>query len=206
MELAGLSIACAIHKEYPPDKFKRAVVLVGPGNNGGDGLVAARHLFHFGYMPSIILPRAPKPDNIQARLVKQLHTLQIPISSEIPSTVSAEILVDAVFGFSFSGAVRAPYDGALRLLKSSVGQMKIVAVDIPSGWDVERGNVNELGPDPDMLISLSAPKTCAKFLRPDTLHYLGGRFVPPSVAQKYQLSLPPYAGAEQCVRLPSASL
>eukprot|EP00698_Gefionella_okellyi_P006824 TRINITY_DN163_c0_g1_i4.p1 TRINITY_DN163_c0_g1~~TRINITY_DN163_c0_g1_i4.p1 ORF type:complete len:158 (-),score=29.60 TRINITY_DN163_c0_g1_i4:49-522(-) len=157
-------------------------------------------------MPSIILPRAPKPDNIQARLVKQLHTLQIPISSEIPSTVSAEILVDAVFGFSFSGAVRAPYDGALRLLKSSVGQMKIVAVDIPSGWDVERGNVNELGPDPDMLISLSAPKTCAKFLRPDTLHYLGGRFVPPSVAQKYQLSLPPYAGAEQCVRLPSASL
>lgn len=49
MELAGLSCACAIQAEYPPTAHPRILVIAGPGNNGGDGLVAARHLHHFGY-------------------------------------------------------------------------------------------------------------------------------------------------------------
>lgn len=49
MELAGLSCAEAINKEYPTTSFPRVIVLAGPGNNGGDGLVAARHLKHAGY-------------------------------------------------------------------------------------------------------------------------------------------------------------
>ena len=53
MELAGLSVAQAVHAEYGhvcgahSEKIK-VLVLCGPGNNGGDGLVAARHLNHFG--------------------------------------------------------------------------------------------------------------------------------------------------------------
>ena len=47
MELAGLSVACAVAAEAPTNA--RTLVLVGPGNNGGDGLVAARHLHHFGH-------------------------------------------------------------------------------------------------------------------------------------------------------------
>ena len=49
MELAGLSVAAAVAEVYPPSSHGRALVLCGPGNNGGDGLVAARHLMHFGY-------------------------------------------------------------------------------------------------------------------------------------------------------------
>ncbi len=49
MELAGLSVACSVYAEYPPHPHKRILVIAGPGNNGGDGLVAARHLYHFGY-------------------------------------------------------------------------------------------------------------------------------------------------------------
>lgn len=45
MELAGLSVATAISKEYPLNKgFDKVLICCGPGNNGGDGLVAARHL------------------------------------------------------------------------------------------------------------------------------------------------------------------
>jgi NAD(P)H-hydrate repair Nnr-like enzyme with NAD(P)H-hydrate epimerase domain len=47
MELAGLSVASAVHLEY--ERCKRVLILVGPGNNGGDGLVAARHLWQFGH-------------------------------------------------------------------------------------------------------------------------------------------------------------
>ena len=49
MELAGLSVACSVFAEYPPSSHRRILVIAGPGNNGGDGLVAARHLYHFGY-------------------------------------------------------------------------------------------------------------------------------------------------------------
>ena len=49
MELAGLSVASAVRAEYPPASHARVLVIAGPGNNGGDGLVAARHLHHFGY-------------------------------------------------------------------------------------------------------------------------------------------------------------
>ena len=49
MELAGLSVACSLYSEYSPASHKRVLVIAGPGNNGGDGLVAARHLCHFGY-------------------------------------------------------------------------------------------------------------------------------------------------------------
>ena len=49
MELAGLSCAEALAKAYPLEAHAKVLVVAGPGNNGGDGLVAARHLTHFGY-------------------------------------------------------------------------------------------------------------------------------------------------------------
>ena len=48
MELAGLSVASAVVDAFPPPAHT-VLVVVGPGNNGGDGLVAARHLYQFGY-------------------------------------------------------------------------------------------------------------------------------------------------------------
>lgn len=54
MELAGLSVAQSIRAEYPPKSHKRILVIAGPGNNGGDGLVAGRHLYHFGYDVQVI--------------------------------------------------------------------------------------------------------------------------------------------------------
>ena len=61
MEIAGLAVAQVIHKEYPPPsspETSKILVLVGPGNNGGDGLVAARHLKLWGsYDPIIYYPK-----------------------------------------------------------------------------------------------------------------------------------------------------
>lgn len=51
MELAGLACAVSLATEYPVSIHSRVLVISGPGNNGGDGLVAARHLHHFGYQP-----------------------------------------------------------------------------------------------------------------------------------------------------------
>ena len=56
MELAGLSVACSVASEYPATSHSRILVIAGPGNNGGDGLVAARHLHHFGYTVEVRRP------------------------------------------------------------------------------------------------------------------------------------------------------
>jgi len=74
------------------------------------------------------------------------------------------------------------------------------SVDIPSGWDVEKGKVTECDLEPALLISLTAPKLCARQFRGEH-HYLGGRFVPPALQCKYDLNLPPYPGNELCVKL-----
>ena len=56
MELAGLACATALASEYPAGTHRRVLVVAGPGNNGGDGLVAARHLHHFGYSVQVGQP------------------------------------------------------------------------------------------------------------------------------------------------------
>lgn len=61
MELAGLTVAQIIHKYFPPSaQYKNVFIAIGPGNNGGDGLVAARHLAIFGYSVTIYKPKTDK--------------------------------------------------------------------------------------------------------------------------------------------------
>jgi len=179
---------------------------VGPGNNGGDGLVAARHLLHFGYLPSILYPKPPKED-LYKRLLTQCKQLDIPILSTSPTATEIKseysLLLDSIFGFSFDaqGGVREPYGSIIQtMIQSSV---PIASVDIPSGWHVEKGDIHEIGIKPEMLISLTAPKLCARFFN-GPYHFLGGRFVPHWVRQKYALQLPPYPGTEQCIQLLSS--
>jgi NAD(P)H-hydrate epimerase len=57
-------------------------------------------------------------------------------------------------------------------------------VDIPSGWDVEAGDIHETGFMPDTLVSLTAPKLCAQYFSGRD-HYTGGWFVPNFLKEKY---------------------
>ncbi|RZC06645.1 Pyridoxine/pyridoxamine 5'-phosphate oxidase 1, chloroplastic [Glycine soja] len=194
MELDVLSVATSISEVYKPCEHSRVLTICGPGNNGGDGLVAARHLHHFGYKPFVCYPkRTPKP--LYAGLVTQLEALSIPFLSveELPSDLSNDfdVVIDAMFGFSFHGSPRPPFDDLIQRLVSlhnnnnQIGQKRsvIVSVDIPSGWHVEEGDVD------------GAKKFCGPH------HFLGGRFVPPAIAEKYKLILPPYPGTSMCVRI-----
>ncbi|GAA5887311.1 hypothetical protein JCM6882_002487 [Rhodosporidiobolus microsporus] len=222
MELAGLSVAQAVASLYPlgPDlphdangikqkrENERVLVCCGPGNQGGDGLVAARHLYHFGYAPSIFYPKESKGE-IFGRLKKQCENLDLPFiappSSSLSSfpmspdaqktaftraLASADVVLDCVFGFSFKPPVREPFGHVLEGFKGA--EEKVMSVDIPSGWDVEKGNPGD-GFTPDSLISLTAPKKGVQsFVEAGGKHLLGGRFVPDSLQIKYRLNLPRY--------------
>ncbi|XP_061110197.1 NAD(P)H-hydrate epimerase [Conger conger] len=207
MELAGLSCATAVAKAYPLDSLVKAtpsvLVICGPGNNGGDGLVCARHLKLFGYEPSVLYPKRPNKPLFHS-LTTQCEKMDIPFLSEMPSEAAVideayNLVVDAIFGFSFQGAVREPFGAILATLKRAT--VPIASVDVPSGWDVEKGSSGSDGIQPDLLVSLTAPKKAAVHFR-GRYHYLGGRFVPPALEKKYQLNLPPYPGTDCVYQLP----
>ncbi|XP_020586765.1 pyridoxine/pyridoxamine 5'-phosphate oxidase 1, chloroplastic [Phalaenopsis equestris] len=212
MELAGLSVAASIAEVYNSNDHSRIIIICGPGNNGGDGLVAARHLHHFGYQPFVCYPkRTAKP--LYSGLVTQLESLSIPFLSvdDLPRSLSDhfDIIVDAIFGFSFHGSPRPPFDDLIQRIASlkdidkNTSSPAVISVDIPSGWHVEEGDISGKGIKPDMLVSLTAPKLCArKFAGPH--HFLGGRFVPPSIKENFRLQLPPYPGISMCVRIGKA--
>lgn len=202
MELAGLSCAAATADAFPLARAgagPSVLIVAGPGNNGGDGLVAARHMKHFGYSPSIVYPKpSPKFDH----LVAQCTALGIPIWRSLPENVPANaVVLDALFGFSYRGPPRGPLADVLRALAALPATVPIVSIDIPSGWHVEEGppETAEFAIRPSVLISLTAPKLGAAHFAGK--HYLGGRFVPPGVAEKYGLFIPKYDGADQFVRL-----
>lgn len=204
MELAGCAVAVATAKTYPieslPRASKKVLVVCGPGNNGGDGLVAARHLKMFGYNPEVFYPKRPNKD-LFANLTIQCKRQAIPFIEELPDTAYIcqmyNFVVDAIFGFSFKGDVREPFDAVLDVMKNI--SIPLISVDIPSGWHVENGNAE--GIKPDVLVSLTAPKLCAAKFQGD-FHYLGGRFVPKSLEEKYHLDLPKFPGTEVVVMLP----
>ena len=111
------------------------------------------------------------------------------------------MLVDAIFGFSFKldpeRGIRAPFDSMLGTLAAA--SAPVLSVDIPSGWDVEAGPQSAGALLPDALISLTAPKLCAAHFA--GRHFLGGRFVPPAIVERYELVLPWYPGTEQVLEL-----
>ncbi|RDH29448.1 YjeF N-terminal domain-containing protein [Aspergillus welwitschiae] len=200
MELAGLSVSQAVYRVHPPSSGKDVLVICGPGNNGGDGLVAARHLAHYGYKPSVYYPKQGKNELYQ-RLKTQLENLSVPFISDLPVAIkSADFLVDAIFGFSFGGPLREPFPTIISQIETA--SIPVLSVDAPSSWDIESGPPKE-GPGskfmPEALISLTAPKPCVKYYK--GRHFLGGRFLTKSIADKYKLDLPEYPGIEQIVEV-----
>ncbi|EFA82667.1 hypothetical protein PPL_04361 [Heterostelium album PN500] len=201
MELAGLSVASSIYKVYNPSTLsKKVLTICGPGNNGGDGLVAARHLVHFGYKVDILYPKRTDKDlyknltlqceHVGCELIGSLPTLE-----EIINTYS--LVVDSIFGYSFKGDIRAPFDSIINTLSMLPSDLvPIASVDIPSGWDVEQGNIRNTF-TPGLLISLATPKKCAENYK--GFHYLGGRFLPKSFLEEMNIEIPKYPGSEQCV-------
>lgn len=210
--------------------------MCGPGNNGekqlqsyhseqqqpnkspgGDGLVAARHLAHFGYTPSVYYPKQGKNElyqvrnpkhkksfskaNSTQRLKTQLENLSVPFIDDFQTALkSTDFLVDAIFGFSFGGALRDPFGEIVSQIEAA--NVQVLSVDAPSSWDIQSGPPKE-GPGakfmPHALISLSAPKPCVAFYR--GRHFIGGRFLTKNLADKYGLDLPKYQGVDQVLEI-----
>jgi len=202
MELAGQGCAHALAEKYPTSSHPRVLVVCGPGNNGGDGFVCARHLVLLGYQASLFWVQH-KDNSLYQSLYVQCQKSDVQIIEQMPSLDSINkdysVVVDAVFGFSFRPPVRQAYQPVLRALAETT--VPVLSIDVPSGWHVEEGPTGE-GPHltSHTLVSLTAPKLCARHFK-GKHHVLAGRFVPKQLSAKYELNLPRYPGLSLTVDL-----
>lgn len=135
------------------------------------------------------------------RLKTQLENLSVPFTNDFNGALSnSHLLIDAIFGFSFGGPLREPFPSIISQIETA--SIPVLSVDAPSSWDITSGPPSS-GPGakfmPQGLISLTAPKPCVKFY--EGRHFVGGRFLTQSIAEKYGLVCPAYEGIDQVVEV-----
>ncbi len=124
------------------------VICCGKGNNGGDGLVMARHLASWGHdVRSVLFANPPELSTDAALQLNIVQKMSVPThiwpdrqidSLELATLFArADWIVDALFGTGLAGPVREPFDRIIELLNAAPA--RVLAVDIPSGLDCDTG-------------------------------------------------------------------
>ena len=167
MEKAGKAVAEEVRRIQGDISGQNVLILIGPGNNGGDGLVCARYLYGWGARVSLWLATERADDDPNLEMVRERGIACVSATEddnlERFETVLAEVgvVIDALFG---TGKVR-PLEGAIAGILGRVAKAKkersslrIVAVDLPSGLDADTGAVDEVCLYADSTITLAFPK------------------------------------------------
>jgi NAD(P)H-hydrate epimerase len=139
MQRAGAAAAAEISSRFGDRLRRGALVLAGPGNNGGDGWVIARALAATGAHVSVIAPAgARSADCISER------DLALPFVNEASGYTGEGVVIDALLGTGASGALRGPLATARALIPEARNrEAAVVAVDLPSGLDATTGVTND---------------------------------------------------------------
>lgn len=140
MENAGRAVADAVAAACPGGGL--VAVVCGHGNNGGDGLVAARHLLGRGYAVACELAAgAPRGDAaVHAAVWRAMGFPLEAAGADLGARLArADVVVDALLGTGLSGGVRPPFTDAIHAINGA--GRPVVAVDIPSGLDADDGRV-----------------------------------------------------------------
>lgn len=199
MENAGRSVAEAAAKVAGGLEGRRVALFCGKGNNGGDGLVAARYLLRTGARPKVYLLGSFQDISPDARANLDMATRAgvdvraVPDGStldELRRDVHASsLLIDAVLGTGFSPPVRGFYGEVLSFI-AGLG-IPLLSVDIPSGLSADSGQVEEPSLSANWTVTFGLPKV-GQFLYPAAEKY-GTLFLadigfPESLEQKVESS------------------
>ena len=164
MERAGRGVVAAIFEEWPELKAtsQRAVVLCGPGNNGGDGFVVARLLREWGWQVEVFLHGDADKLPPDARVAHERWGGRTATLAALdwPALRAAAVTVDALFGTGLSRPVAAGVHGALDMALTAAS--RLLAVDLLSGICADSGRVlSEAGyidRAADLTVTFQTPK------------------------------------------------
>ena len=168
METAGAAVARFVALRWPD--ARQVLVVCGKGNNGGDGLVAARLLHEMGREVSVLL--LAKPEQVKGDAAGNLHKLPLhplvvadtqTLESEVIAAVfaRADVIVDGVYGNGF----RPPLDALAAAVKATLDAITtpVLAIDLPSGWDADSRDAHSDAFRADAVVTFTAPKLAHVF-------------------------------------------
>lgn len=147
MEAAGWQVA----RQVP----EPAVVVCGIGNNGGDGIAAARHLHRWGRLVSVSCIDSSRLSGPAADELEALRKAGVDVWPVL-QVQDAEVVVDAIFG---TGLTRAPEGKFAEWIEAiNASGKRVISVDVPSGLDADSGLAYAPFVDADVTVTLGLPK------------------------------------------------
>lgn len=134
---------------------RRVQVLAGRGSNGGGGLAAARHLVTAGAAVQVALSGAPPPGGAAAHQLAALQRWGVPVSVGTPQTGDQpDLVVDALLGYGQRGAPQ----GEIAALIAWAARRRVVALDVPSGLELQTGVLHHPAVHAAATVTLAAGK------------------------------------------------
>ena len=161
MENAGAAAVRRLVEKTGSVDSKNIVIFVGLGNNGGDGLVMARHLA--GYSASVTVMLLGTPDKIKTEesnwnwsILEKMPSVKLISGDSINFDFTPDILVDAILGTGITGEIREPYASAINYINET--KCYKFAVDVPSGLDPQTGDTANIFTKCDMTVTFHKMK------------------------------------------------
>jgi len=183
MENAGRQVAAAIETAFDELAVMRVAVLCGRGNNGGDGFVVARvllernvdtNVYLFGSAESVTGDARANLDALRALGVDVVEITDAPTWELLGTTVlSADLIVDALFGTGLRGALEGLIETVVADLNGS--NRAVVSIDLPSGLSADHPNIDGPAVEATMTVALGAPKL--PLILPPAEHHAGSLLV-----------------------------
>jgi len=169
MENAGKAVAEEVRRILGNISQQRILVMVGPGNNGGDGLVASRHLHGWGANVSVYLFSERPTDDSNLEQVRERGLTVVDVATAGSEGLdkfeellpSVDAVIDAIFGTGKIRTIRSVFLQALDKVsraKRKRPDLRIIALDLPSGLDADTGEVDPACLYADYTITLGFPK------------------------------------------------
>ena len=185
MENAGKGIADAALNSFKI-KGKKVIIICGPGNNGGDGFVAARYLSEHCKVVVVLVKPEDKIRSIisNANFLKIKDKVEIIDVSQLGSALrDTDLVIEAMLGIGISGDVREPYLSCISTINGL--DIPVLSIDVPSGLgtanqvhpnmtvtfhDVKEGMTKENSGE-IVVVDIGIPKEAERFLGPGELVY-----------------------------------
>ena len=153
MEAAGRGIAKEANK-----MGKSFVIICGPGNNGGDGFAAARYLSAKPKIFFLAIPKTPEAyDNfVRAKNYKPILFTKDNLKEVEEAIQKADVVIDSLFGTGIYGKISEPVRSVIELINKHA--KNVLAVDVPTGLDIDTGKVPDIAVKADITVALHAAK------------------------------------------------
>ena len=161
MENAGAAAVRRLVEKLGSVESKNILIFVGMGNNGGDGLVMARHLAGYGAKATVMLLGSPdkiktEESNWNWSILQKMPSVKLLSGDSLNFDFKPDVIIDAILGTGISGEIREPYASAINYINQA--DCYKFAVDVPSGLDPQTGETANIFTKCDMTVTFHKMK------------------------------------------------